>query len=191
MKRADIETAIVYFEENTKPYKPLSDKVPRYLVDDANQHVGPNTVALACMRESLTQIVGCEMIMIQRQKYSRNPLRMPYCGRCAKRVDDIGQKYCAYCGIRFNGDQRPATYQQLKEIGHNYESATHNASEANGQQVASKLDASKQQVKSDFEMSCEEFAKRLAEVAVHSAYETKTGSLSNLNCEAKSEEVTP
>jgi len=150
------------------------------LADDANQHVEPNTIALACMRESLTQMVDCEMVMIQRQKYGRHPLRMPYCGRCAKRVDDIGQKYCAYCGIRFNGDQRPATYQQLKEIGHNYESAIREVSEANGQQV-----------KSDVEKEREELAGRLAESVVRSAHDTQTGSLSDLNCEFKSKEVTP
>lgn len=189
MKQADIEEAIKELEDYDNDN--FDDTSVGLYVDEGMKFAVP--IAVKCMQKvkGIVHCQGCTYWVLSKD------MTRAFCDLYSTLDKPVQVQEGDFCskGLwrdeRSNSDQRSATYQQLKEIGHNYESATHNASEASGQQVTSKLDASKQQVKSDFEMSCEEFAKRLAEVAVRSAYETQTGSLSNLNCEAKSEEVTP
>lgn len=56
----DINAAIEYFEDYGKEYEPVSNNVPKYIVDDLNEQAQLYRTALAALRDALQRQEGCE-----------------------------------------------------------------------------------------------------------------------------------
>lgn len=64
--RNDLQAAIEYFETYSKEYKPVSNSVPKYILDDLNEQTQLYRTALTAMREKqqrqpdpITGLVPC------------------------------------------------------------------------------------------------------------------------------------
>jgi len=57
--RNDLMAAIEYFETYSKEYKPVSNSVPKYILDDLNEQTQLYRTALTALREKAERERGC------------------------------------------------------------------------------------------------------------------------------------
>ena len=102
--RNDLQAAIEYFETYSKEYKPVSNSVPKYILDDLNEQTQLYRTALTALRDMLKRREGCwhchgieaheieciteiENIYLKRIKTAEHiPYR--YCASCGRKLED-------------------------------------------------------------------------------------------------------
>ena len=58
--RTDLQAAIEYFETYSKEYKPVSNSVPKYILDDLNEQTQLYRTALTALRDMMRRREGCD-----------------------------------------------------------------------------------------------------------------------------------
>ena len=59
--RDDLQATIEYFKAYSKEYEPVSNNVPKYIVDDLNEQAQLYRTALSALRDALRRQDGCDV----------------------------------------------------------------------------------------------------------------------------------
>ena len=70
--RNDLQAAIEYFETYSKEYQPVSNSVPKYILDDLNEQTQLYRTALSALRDVQARQKGCKYCAIN--DWERKPL---------------------------------------------------------------------------------------------------------------------
>jgi len=109
--RNDLQAAIKYFEDYGKEYEPVSNNVPKYIVDDLNEQAQLYRTALTALRDMLKRQEGCwhcHGIEAHEIEYVTE-LKNAYLEHI-KAPEAIPYRHCANCGRELSGNA-----EQVKE----------------------------------------------------------------------------
>ena len=104
--RNELQVAIEYFEAYSKEYEPVSNIVPKYILDDLNEQTQLYRTALTALRDMLKRQEGCwhchgteahhiEYVTAVKAK-GGTPMNMPvdcpyhYCPMCGRKLEVEG-----------------------------------------------------------------------------------------------------